>query len=399
MLVLSHLYPVPYNPALGIFVHQQVKALQKTGAEIRVVAPIAWAPYPIKHLRKKWKAYADVPEQRILEGIHVYHPTYLTYPLGCFFTSAGVRMHLGIRDTVTKIYREFPFDLIHAHVALPDGYAASIIAKDFDCSFVITIHGQDFLATIPRSNLSKKLINQAFHKASAIMMVSNKLKDLGYSFFPEEYGKMFVVPNGIDPEIVKSCSESDGQSTIYKHNHGPSIVSVSFLIKRKGMDVNIRAIQKLRERYPDIEYTVIGYGQEYNALRELTKSLGLENHIRFVGQVEHEKVLRYINNCDVFSLPSWDEAFGVVYIEAMACGKPVIGCRGEGIEDFVEHGKTGILVKPRDVAGLTEALDYLLSHPEEASAIGKRARKVVFDKYTWAENAEKTMEIYKNVLA
>jgi len=88
----------------------------------------------------------------------------------------------------------------------------------------------------------------------------------------------------------------------------------------------------------------------------------------------------------------------VVYIEAMACGKPVIGCKGEGIEDFVEDGKTGLLVKSKDVDSLAKAIDYLLNNPDEAKAMGERARKMVLENYTWEKNAEKTIKVYQEVL-
>jgi teichuronic acid biosynthesis glycosyltransferase TuaC len=102
--------------------------------------------------------------------------------------------------------------------------------------------------------------------------------------------------------------------------------------------------------------------------------------------------------CDIFTLPSWNEGFGIVYLEAMACGKPVIGCQGEGIEDFVEHGRTGLLAKPKDVDSLFEALEFLISRPHEAEAMGVQARKLVFENYTWAKNAEKIIKLYEEVI-
>ena len=102
--------------------------------------------------------------------------------------------------------------------------------------------------------------------------------------------------------------------------------------------------------------------------------------------------------CDIFTLPSWSEGFGVVYLEAMATGRPVIGCEGEGIEDLVEQGKTGLLVKPKCVDSLVEALDFLLSYPEEARAMGERARKLVIENYTWGTNASKMIEVYRGIL-
>jgi len=102
--------------------------------------------------------------------------------------------------------------------------------------------------------------------------------------------------------------------------------------------------------------------------------------------------------CDVFSLPSWNEAFGVVYLEAMACGKPVIGCQGQGIEDVITDGKTGFLVKPKDVADLAAILLMLFEDPELRRKVGAQARRLVQADFTWEKNVEKTVVVYKQVL-
>lgn len=391
VLVLSHMYPVNYNPVYGIFVHEQVKALLEAGIKVRVVSPKAWAPWPVKDLSKKWKAYSEVPDQDEIDGIPVYYPKYLTYPKGLFFASSGKRMYQGIRDTATKIYKEFPFDIIHAHVALPDGKAASLVAEDFGCPFVVTIHGQDFQQTIFRNQNCRNEIGRTLQRAEKVITVSTKLKRIGMEAFPKVKEKILVVPNGINP---KEIEEQDSELQIASEKANPVVLSVSNLIETKGIDLNLKSIAKLREKYPDIQYTVVGDGHKRKALEDLARQLGLEKHVKFVGRVDYKTVLSYMSKCDVFSLPSWKEGFGVVYLEAMACGKPVIGCKGEGIEDFVEDKVHGLLVEPKDPDNLAEAMDFLLSHPEERERIGECAQKLVFEKYTWAENAKKTITTY-----
>lgn len=395
VLVLSHMYPVNCNPVNGIFVHEQVKALSEAGIKVRVVSPKPWAPWPIKHLSKKWKAYSEIPEQDDIDGIPVYYPKYLTYPKGLFFASSGKHMYRGIRDTVAKIHKEFPFDIIHAHVALPDGNAASMLARDFGCPFVVTIHGQVFQQTIFRNHNCRNEIGRTLRRADKVITVSTKLKRIGMEAFPEVKEKILVVSNGIDP---KEIEERGSELQITSEKAKPIVLSVSNLIETKGIDLNLKAIAKLREKYPDIQYTVVGDGHKRKALEDLTSQLGLEKHVKFVGRVDHKTVFSYMSKCDVFSLPSWKEGFGVVYLEAMACGKPVIGCRGEGIEDFVEDKVNGLLVQPKDPDSLAEAMDFLLSHPEEREKIEECARKLVFEKYTWAENAKKTIATYRAVM-
>ena len=393
VLVLSHMYPSTFNEVAGIFVHEQVKALVRKGVKVQVVSPVPWAPFPINRMRRKWKAYSEIPAQSVWDGIKVWYPRYLTFPKGWFFASSGRRMHHGIKDVVAKIYQEFPFDLIHAHVALPDGYAGALLAREYKKPLVITIHGQDLQHTVFRSLKCRQAVQEAIHAADRVIVVSRKLKQALEESFPNIAGAT-VINNGVDPEKIFRSLDN-----FPKRWQGKILIlSVSNLIPTKGIDLNLQAISRLVGQYPDLLYVIVGDGELKGELKVLVKKLRLENFVEFVGRQPHRKVMKYMATCDIFSLPSWREGFGVVYLEAMAHGKPVIGCQGEGIEDVIEHGKTGLLVKPRDVDSLVEALDFLLSHPEEARAMGERARKLVLENYTWEKNAEKTIAIYKEVL-
>ena len=108
--------------------------------------------------------------------------------------------------------------------------------------------------------------------------------------------------------------------------------------------------------------------------------------------------MEYMSICDIFSLPSYNEGFGIVYLEAMANGKPVIGVKGQGIDGVVEHEKNGMLVKPKDIDSLDKALTYLIENPQIAKKMGERARKSILENYTWEKNTEKTIKIYKEAL-
>lgn len=394
VLVLSHMYPSKFNEMNGIFVHEQVKALTAKGVEVQVVSPVLWAPFPINYLSSKWKNYSNIPKRTIYEGINIWHPRYLAFPRSWFFASSGKRMYLGIKDLVTKIYQEFQFDLIHAHVALPDGFAAMMVSEICNRPFIVTIHGQDLYITINRNKGCKTALNNVFKKADQIITVSSELKKIAVNNIGYNH-KIMVIGNGVPlNKIITKKSNID-----YRNNtNRKTILSVSYLINRKGIDLNLKAFALLINKYSDLKYQIIGDGPEKNRLKKLAADLGINNRVEFLGRLAHKEVLKHMAKADIFSLPSWNEGFGVVYIEAMVQGKPVIGCKGEGIEDFVEHGKTGMLVEPKDVDSLVQTIDYLLSNPDEARAMGERARKLVLENYTWVKNAEKTIEVYKEVL-
>ena len=393
VLVISHMYPSSFNEISGIFVHEQVKALVAKGAKVQVVSPVPWTPFPINYLSSKWKKYSAVPERTVYEGINIWYPRYVTFPRSWFFASSGQRMYLGIKDVVAKIYKEFQFDLIHAHVALPDAYTGMKIAQKYKKLLIVTIHGQDFQQTIFKNNKCKKNIEKTINFSEKTIVVSKKLKRSSENNLQISSNKIKVVSNGINRNDIYAKTNNNFQE--YKGKK--IILSVSHLVRTKGIDLNIKVIAKLKQKYPDIIYLIIGEGKEKKSLEKLVNELNLQNIVIFIGEVSHHKVMKYMEACDIFSLPSWNEGFGVVYLEAMAQGKPVIGCKGEGIEDFVEDGKTGLLVKPKDVDSLVKALDFLLSHPTEAQEMGKRARDLVLNNYTWEKNAEKMIEIYKGV--
>lgn len=393
ILNISHMYPSTFNEVAGVFVHEQVNALVKQGCEVKVISPVPWAPFPINRLSAKWKAYSQIPFQSNWDGIDVYHPRYLVFPGAVLFASSGQRMYRGIARLADGIHRGFPFDLIHAHVALPDGFAGMRLKEEYHKPLIVTIHGQDLQVTLHRNARCKKALMKVFAQADRIIVVSTKLKGIAQAEFGHKE-KVIVINNGIDPEKLRSGA--DGLT--FSHSERETILSVSNLVASKGIDLNLIAISKLVQKHPGLKYVVIGDGLEMENLVKLAANSGLTDRAEFLGRLPHKEVLEYIAMADIFSLPSWREGFGVVYLEAMAHGKPVIACRGEGIEDVVTNGETGLLAKPRDVDTLVEAIDFLLSNPEKAKAMGERARKLVLENYTWEKNAEKTIKVYKEVL-
>lgn len=392
VLIISHLYPSSANEVEGIFVHKQVKALNQKGIDVRVISPMPWAPFPLNHISLKWKDYHNVPDRANFEGIDVWYPRHLAFPRALFYASSGWRVYRGIKKIVENIYTGFRFDLIHAHVALPSGFAALKLKNKYNKPVVVTIHGQDLQQTIYRNSACLQSVSYVLNSASEIICVSRKLQQKAIKYISGN-NKIAVVSNGIDhkdilPRQVKFVKQQ---------GCGIMLLSVSNLIQTKGIDLNLYAFQRLCKSYSALRYVVVGDGPEESGLRNLARKLGIDRQVEFLGRQPHDSVMAYMNACDVFVLPSWNEGFGIVYLEAMACGKPVIGCQGEGIEDFVEHGKTGLLVKPKDVDSLVETMDFLLSHPEEAKAMGKQARKLVLENYTWEKNAEKMIKVYEEL--
>ena len=168
------------------------------------------------------------------------------------------------------------------------------------------------------------------------------------------------------------------------------------MIGRKRHEDVLRAVALLRERLPALRWLVIGDGPELPALRALAGELGLAERVEWAGQLPPERALAELGRAHVMAMPSVDEAFGVAYVEALACGLPAIGCRGEGgPEEIAALGGGIVLVPARDPEALAAAIERSLSDPELAAA----ARRTAAAHFTWERCGRATVAAYARVLA
>jgi len=317
------------------------------------------------------------------------------FPRNLLLRWSGYLYAWAVEGLISKICEEFPFDIIHAHSALPDGSGGVLVSQAFGTPLILTIHGRDLYFTVKRSTACKTAVMKGLDGAEVVTAVSSRIKSLltRYASHPD---RIATIHNGVDPILVANAVDQQGCAP---RGEKKIILSVGTLIKRKGIHIVLRALADLAKRFEGLSYVVVGDGIERRNLQSLTRELGLERFVDFLGQRPHAEVFRHMSACDVFVLPSWDEAFGVVYLEAMACGKPVVACRGEGVEDIVTHGETGLLVEPKDEESLKEALVRLLSDSELCERMGEKAREVVLENFTWEKNAQETIRLYREILS
>jgi glycosyltransferase involved in cell wall biosynthesis len=293
---------------------------------------------------------------------------------------------------VNKLNDKYKFDLIHSHVALPDGFCSMLINKKLKLPHVVTIHGQDLQVTINRGKKYKDSVYEVLEDVDKILLVSEKLKRVIIN--EKILSKALVIHNGID---INQCIYKE-KLEIDKPENSILVLSVCNLYKSKGINLNIEAIAELKEKYPNIIYWIIGDGPEKEKLKILVMTLGVENQVKFLGKLQNEDVMGYLEICDIFSLPSWKEGFGIAYLEAMCHKKPSIGVKGEGIEDAIKHKYSGMLTLPNDVESLIQQLEFLIENKDKALKIGENGRKTVEENFTWENSASKVKAIYNEIL-
>lgn len=397
VLVLSHMYPSPPFPWSGIFVHQQAQALVRAGCAIRVVAPVPLAPPPVRWLRRKWRAYASIPRQRNLGGIVVRSPRCLTLPRATLFELTGWAYWLGARKSVSDLAQDLDFDLIHAHTTLPDGFAATRFAHRLGIPLVITVHGYDVQWAVHLRSSVRRVILETWERANRVICVSETLRRRCVALWEGPTEKFVAIPNGM--ALDRLASEGQAVEIRNRYPYRTLLLTVATLIPRKGHEFVLRALPRVIRHHPDVLYLVIGEGELMSRLRALARQLGVEDHVVCCGAQPHAEAMAHMAACRVFVMPSWNEAMGIAYLEAMAHGKPVVGCQGEGIADVVTDGETGLLVPPRDADAVAEALLWLLDHPVEAERMGQKARKLILQEYTWDHNAHRVRQVYEEVCA
>jgi glycosyltransferase involved in cell wall biosynthesis len=275
----------------------------------------------------------------------------------------------------------------------PDGYAALRLSSRWRVPFIITVRGSDLL-TIKNFPQVKKKYDEILTKSSKVILPSFRIAEQFSDFYLDTLdAKIEVIPNGIEPSEF-----SDLKAVEFPYLKGKKvIVSVSNLYKDKGIDINLRALSVLVKQHKDIHYLIIGDGQERANLVKLMTDLKLEEYVTFVGRVNHHSALEYIKSCDIFSLPGWNETFGLVYLEAMYLKKPIVATFNDGIDGTAIDGIHGFLTHKQNVNEVVNALNKLLCSEKLRTEMGTQGFQQVFSRYTWEKHAEKISKIYQEI--
>jgi phosphatidylinositol alpha-1,6-mannosyltransferase len=175
----------------------------------------------------------------------------------------------------------------------------------------------------------------------------------------------------------------------------PLVLTVCRLTPRKGVDKTLEAVSLLVEKYPDLVYAIVGDGEDRQRLEGIAKEKGIEDNVIFAGRVSNENLLRFYARCDLLVLASREEGddiegFGLVFVEAGAFGKPVIGGDSGGIRQAVGHEENGLLVDPNSSPAIADAIDLILGDPEFGAMLGKEGRRRATEVFTW-ENCNRTL--------
>jgi len=391
VLIVSRLYPRPKDPVLGIFVEEEARELARL-CDVKVVSPVPWFP-PLK-LFPKWYGYSQLPLNDTRKGVDILRPRALALPRNILFPLLGFSFYLALRRWADEIEHDFPIDLIHAHTAYPDGFAAVMLGKALDKPTIITLHGGDVTLYF-RHYFGRKLSLWAVSNADSVIAVSERLRQTVVDEYGADEGKITIIPNGVDVTRFAPIPQRDARNRLGLQGDSSRLLYVGAITRPKGIEYLLKGFKLLRGGRDRVELTLVGQGDCQNEARLLAEELGIAGSVTFAGQRPNEEIPLWMNACDLLILPSLAEGFGVVLIEAMACGKPVIATGCGGPEDIVTP-QTGILVPPADEVALSQALSEALNNGTRFSPGVIRQHAV--DNYALHRISARIVQLYGQVL-
>jgi glycosyltransferase involved in cell wall biosynthesis len=382
VLIVCEYYPRRHDPVLGVWAHRQAMAARDAGAEVEVVVLHRPVP-PAAELRSgaAWRRAVSQPGTEVRDGILVHYVRYLSPPRGSSYQHWGSYAAPVLRRRLWAIRKRFPYELVHAHYAVPAADAA--LRAGIDVPLVVSEHGGDIFHTI-RLPGGEERVRSVFAQARIVLANSDGVERAVQSLGARDTR---VVALGADPVVTEAAKPEQ-----------PTLVTVAHLIPRKRHADVLRALWILRDRKPDLRYRIVGDGPARADLEAITAKLGLTDRVEFTGQLPHEEAVQAGREGSIFVMPSVDEAFGVAYVEAMAAGRPAIGSRGEPGPEHLAARTIGMrLVSPGEPEALATEIAELLE-PRWGARVRQAARTTMADQFTWEACGKATVAVYEEAL-
>lgn len=278
-------------------------------------------------------------------------------------------------------------DVVVFGAAFPLGLLGPVIRRRTGVPYVGFTHGLE--VSTARVPAGPRLLRSIGRDAGAITFVSRWCdRELRPHFGP---GPRYVLlPPAVDPAVFHPDVDGSIVRERYGFGDDPVVVCVSRVVERKGQDRLIRGLADLRSRVPGARLLIVGGGPHLDAIRRLARELGVDPYVTVTGEVADDELAAHYAAGDVFAMPCRErigglevEAFGIVFIQAQAIGRPVVAGDIGGVPDALWDGETGVLVDGDDVRAVTDAVAGLLGDPDRATKMGAAASRFVAEGFTW----------------
>lgn len=374
LLILTPSYPNKDEARVGgSFVKHQVSELKQYFKKIIVIAPVLCSFGFLKKDR--------LCKDYTYDNVEVYYPRCAYIPLS-YMSKILIDNRLRVVENCIKRH-QLHFDIIHAHFTWPSGYIGTKLKEKYGKPVIVTIHeNSDWFDQ--EVGMRHSRISSTWSGADALIRVNRK----DVPTLKRYNERVYSIPNGFSPSFYPlDMYVSREQLGLPKDAR--IIFALGILTQRKGFNYLVDAMEQVCSYRDTVICFIGGAGPERGSLQVQIDRLHLGEKVKLLGSVPSDILPLWMNACDLFVLPSLSESFGIVQIEAMACGKPVVSARNRGSEEVVTSDEYGLLVEPADPEDLAEKILVALDREWDRDAILEYAQR-----YTWENIAKKIIKIY-----
>jgi glycosyltransferase involved in cell wall biosynthesis len=388
-VILSWEYPPRIIGGLGTHVHQLAVNMARLGVNVHVIT----------------KDAPGAPDFEITEGVNIHRvplyppeiPQEEWVPWTLQFNVALLERAIPlINERIGKVH------VLHAHDWLV-AHAAIALKHAYRIPLVATIHATEYGRH--QGNLPgpmQKLIHQIewwlTYESVHTICCSNYMREEVVRIFELPEDKVTVIPNGIEYDLFRAEHEEEQIRRQFIEPDKRMVFFVGRLVYEKGVQTVIEAMPVVLEKFPDLRFLVAGTGPHARQLQVMIDALGLADKIKLLGFVDAGLLARFYKCADLTVVPSLYEPFGMVVLEAMVAGCPVIVADTGGLKEIVVHEETGLCFKPGNPESLAQAMIRVLEDEELAKRLTGDALNLVGDKYNWTRISRHTIEIYRRAI-
>jgi glycosyltransferase involved in cell wall biosynthesis len=389
VLSLSTLYPSAASPNFGRFVELSLDAAEAVGgAEIVRMSPNGLPPWPMAKILPGYRQKGNLPTEDEWRGKRILRPRFTLFP-GILPARNPTAIVRSILPLVRRLHAQKPFDLIDAEFFWPDGPAAMAIASELGLPFSVKARGADIHHWSTIAGCAPQL-GATIGAADGLLAVSQAMADdliqLG-----ADPSKITVHRTGIDRSLfhVPAQSRTELRQMAGLCTEGPLLVSVGALIPRKGQVFAIEALAQI----PASRLVLIGDGEDRAMLGERAGEIGVADRVHFFGSLPHADIARIVQAADIAVLPSSSEGLANAWIEALACGTPLVITDCGGAREVLNHPAAGQIVD-RSADAITRAIKALLADPPARKAVAACVAE-----YSWEANGAALVAHWQKIVA
>jgi glycosyltransferase involved in cell wall biosynthesis len=386
VLLLNYEYP-PLGGGAGVATQALARGLAGRGVTVDVITAGASDECRSEVL---WDGHA--PEEGLLTVYRVKSKRTGVHEAGMAGAFSYLRNALPL---VRARMRDEHYDIVHVFFSLPTGAMLPFLSLG-GTPVIVSLRGSDVPGydphhrTLERTHRAlRPLTRWIWRRADRVVAVCESLGRLALRTEPAL--RYSVIPNGVDLARFRPSSRARS-----RRSDKLRCLAVARLVERKGLGDLIEAMACLERGR--VELVILGSGPDARRLQDLAARLGVSEDVVFAGSVGRSEIAARYRDADIFTLASWEEAFGNVFAEALASGLPIVGSTVGGIPELVEHGKNGFLVPPREPRALAAAIRLLADHPELRSEIGRRNREHAEANLSWTRVTTRYLSTYNGVL-